>query len=74
MPDLKDLKGTFILWLNYHSEGWIPTASSDYLQDIVDAIQAGETYGNEFIVTRRMDLGLSVRIMKPQEKPNVTRT
>lgn len=42
---------TFILWENYHSEGWKPRPFN-YLSEVAAYVQAGQN--QPFILTKRM--------------------
>ncbi len=48
----------YILWLNYGTEGWLPK-DFDTLPEVFQAIQSGETYGQPFEITGRIDIGVA---------------
>ena len=65
MRDIKDrnikevLEMKYILWLNHGLEGWSPNEFKT-LDELLAALKRGETYGNEFKITKELQLEIKI--------------
>jgi hypothetical protein len=59
--------GLYLLWIDNGTEGW-SFRSYDGLQAALDAIQSGVTYGQKFMLTKRLAL-TAVEARFPHDHP-----